>query len=328
MFYPITFEPIYKERVWGGSLLKEKYGRPIPSENTGEAWDISCRKEDMSIVKNGELAGRRFEDVINSNREGYLGKKLTNYDVFPLLVKIIDAKENLSIQVHPDDEYAQKNENVRFGKTEMWYILSAPPDASLILGFNKEIAADEIMNASIDGSIETILQRFPVQKGDLVEIPAGLVHALTAGVMVLEIQQNSDTTYRLYDYGKVGLNNKPRELHAAKAIDVVNIELNMHVQKAVGLRLNELGDGNNITRYITNKHFTVEKYAITQNKIWESADGSRFYIFTCVDGNCVFSAETSDIKLTESESVFLPAAIGEYHIFAHHCELIKSYISE
>ena len=328
MFYPIKFEPIYKEMVWGGTRLREKYGRNIPCEYTGEAWDISCRKDDMSIINNGKWAGRRFDDLINSNREGYLGKKLVNCAGFPLLVKIIDANKNLSIQIHPDDDYAQKNEHVIFGKTEMWYILCAPPNASLIYGLSKEVTSDKIMNAAYDGSIESMLRRFPIKANDVIEIPAGLIHALTAGIMVLEIQQNSDTTYRLYDYCKIGLDNKPRELHIAKAVDVVDIGLNLRVHKAVGIQLNNLGDGTNITRYISNKHFTIEKYTISRNEIRESTDNSRFYIFTCVEGNCVISAETANVTLSMSESVFLPAAISEYSIFAHHCELIKSYVND
>ena len=327
MYYPMKFKPIYKEMVWGGSRLKEKYGRDIPSDKTGEAWDVSCRDDAMSIIVNGEYAGRPFREVLDLDQKGFLGSRLSNYDVFPLLAKIIDANEDLSIQVHPNDDYAQKTENLRFGKTEMWYILYAPPGASLIMGLNKEVTTDEIINAACDGSIEHILKKLPVQESDVIEIPAGLIHALTAGVMVLEIQQNSNTTYRLYDYGKVGLDNKPRELHITKAADVIDIDLNLNVHKAAGSLVCVFGDGNIITRCLTNAHFTIDKYVISSMKINEGSDGSRFSIFTCVDGSCVINTDGGGVDLNTSESVFMPAAIGDYSIFANNCTLIKSYVT-
>ena len=216
---PILFlEPQLKENIWGGSRLGIYYGYPIPSSRTGECWGISAHPNGDTVVREGIFAGKKLSELWQQHRD--LFGNLT-MDQFPLLVKIIDAKEDLSIQVHPDDAYAAVHENGSLGKTECWYILDCPPDAQLVAGHHAR-TKEELEEMVREGRFEELIRKIPIQKGDFIQIDPGTVHAITAGCLILETQQSSDVTYRVYDYNRL-TDGKPRQLHIAQSMDVITV---------------------------------------------------------------------------------------------------------
>ena len=219
--YPLKFKPIYKQVIWGGSRLHDYLGKPAVPEKTGESWEISGVSGDVSVVAEGFLKGNTLEELI----EVYMGDLVGDmvYDAFgtefPILVKFIDANDNLSVQVHPDDEYAAEYHGKK-GKTEMWYIVHAEKDASLISGFNRDVDEKKFMDHLKGGKLAEILNTVAVEKGDVFFLPAKRVHAIGSGIVLAEIQQTSDLTYRIYDWERVGADGKPRELHLDHALEV------------------------------------------------------------------------------------------------------------
>jgi mannose-6-phosphate isomerase len=320
--YPLLFEPIYKEMIWGGRKLSDRYGRRLPSDHTGESWDISFRENEMGRVINGLLAGQSFAAVTGpiggESRAKWLGPRFVNEE-FPLLVKIIDANDNLSVQVHPG--------GAGRGKTEMWYVLDAPEDGKLIIGLKDGITKEafaQAVNENGGQAVEGMLNNLPVKRGDIIYIPAGLIHAITKGVMTAEIQQNSDITYRVYDYGRKGLDGMPRQLHKEEALAVIDFE-NLHKKTATpGIKVN----GTPFTYYIANQYFCVIGYDLDHMTHTEESDPDKFFIFTCVEGNCVIHAGDTATPLAESYSVFIPAALGRFSIESAHCKLLKSFVPE
>lgn len=219
MFYPLALKPCIKDYLWGGTRLKTDFGFACDSEKAAEAWMLACHKDGASTVINGEHAGKTLEQVLALWGESALGEKAAAFPYFPLLIKLIDAHDRLSIQVHPDNAYALKNEG-EFGKTEMWYIVDCEPGAELIYGLNCGVTREEFRRRALDNTLTDICQFVPVHKGDVFFIPAGTLHAIGAGILVAEVQQNSNTTYRVSDYGRLGADGKPRALHVDKAADV------------------------------------------------------------------------------------------------------------
>jgi len=219
--YPLLFYPIYKPYIWGGKNLR-KIGKVIgDNQIVAESWEISDHGEDISVVKNGFLTGKNLHELVETYGEDI--SPTTKNNRFPVIIKYIDANKRLSVQVHPDDNYAMKHENpTEMGKTECWYIMDAPPDAELIMGIKKGVSREDFISMIRENRIEDGLNRLRVKKGDVIFIKTGTVHALLEGIMVCEIQQNSDTTYRLYDWGRVGSDGKSRPLHIKKAIEVIN----------------------------------------------------------------------------------------------------------
>ena len=264
MVQPLLFHPIIKKMVWGY-----------------ESWDISCRPEDMSVVENGAFAGMPFIDVIKKNPDGVLGKGIKR---FPLLVKIIGTHDDLSIQVHPDDEYATKH-GFESGKNEMWYVIETP--GKLIVGL-KDGTTPAILEKDPMGSVNELA----VKPGDIIDIRAGLVHAIVKDTVLAEIQQNSDVTFRLYDYGRLGLDGKPRELHIERAMAVVDF---------CGRIPKKVCDS------VKSPFFTVTRKIVAGNKSGATKPES-FTIYTCVHGSCVVQG----IPLANRRSIFLPAGLGDY----------------
>ncbi len=214
--YPMLLKPALKETLWGGNEIYKTFAKGDGNKKIGESWELSCRDDLKSVIVNGTLAGKTITEVFYENPEAFTGNKS---DKFPWLVKFIDANDDLSVQVHPDNKYAEENGDVS-GKTEMWHILSASPDARLVMGFNKKVSKDELKELAQDGGIVNILNSVEVKKGDTFFIPSGMVHAIGKGIMLIEIQQNSDATYRLYDWQRKDDFGNFRELHIDKASDV------------------------------------------------------------------------------------------------------------
>jgi mannose-6-phosphate isomerase len=308
--YPIKFENIYFEKIWGGRDF-EKFRKNLPDGNIGESWDVACHKSGTSIIANGEFKGMKISELIDLQGYKLLGSKMS-LNKFPLLVKLINAKDKLSVQVHPGDSYAEKLEG-EMGKTEIWYVVEAEEGAELILG-TKECSKEQFINSIKSGQFGKYLNNVSAKKGDVFFIESGLIHAIGAGVIIAEIQQNSDTTYRVYDY------NRGRELHIDKAIEVVNLKLKgdtSHLETIIQ-------DGYNKIVYCRCKHFTLELYNI-ETKLIEKSDEERFYIFTCVDGTGEIIWKNGSSNIVKGESILIPALLGAYEIRGK-MKVLKSYV--
>jgi len=321
MYYPLIFNSVYKEMVWGGVKLREIYSRGTPFSRTGESWDITCRKNEMGIVKNGEFAGMPFISVIKQDPVGIMGEKYKNFDNFPLLIKLIDANDFLSVQVHPDDGYAQKHENYPFGKNEMWYILSAEPNSFLTIGLNDGVTKEMFKKAIADNTVEDCLRKLYVSPHDIINIPAGLIHAIGKGIVLAEIQQNSDITYRVYDYNRVGLDGNKRKLHIEKSLDVIDFSGKLP-NKPVELKPVSENAAACIYECVKNSYFTVDIYEIKEEYA-EISDKECFSVFTCVKGIMTIEYNGGFLRVPCGDSVFIPAALGEYKLTGP-CRALKS----
>lgn len=311
--YAIKFENLYFEKVWGGRDL-ELFRNNLPDGNVGESWDVACHKNGMSVIANGEFKGKRLDELIREKGQELLGTKIDK-TTFPLLVKLINAKESLSVQVHPNDSYAKRVEG-ELGKTEVWYVVEAFEGANLVVGTKAGCTKEQFKKAIEEGELENYMNRIPVRKGDVYFVESGLIHAIGEGVIIAEIQQNSDTTYRVYDY------NRGRELHIQKALDVVNLELNG--ERSIGKKIDY--DSYNKIRYCTCEKFILEMYDI-YDKVRESSDKERFYIFTCVDGEGEIISSGVSESIKKGDSFLIPAALGEYEIKGK-LKILKSYVPD
>ena len=299
--YPLKFENIYFERLWGGRDL-EGLRENLPEGNIGESWDVSCHSAANSIVVNGPLKGKSIKELISLYGEAMVGKSLREKE-FPLLIKLLSPREDLSIQVHPSDMYAKKIEGT-MGKTEAWYVVDAKPGAEIIAGV-KRCSNDDFERAIKDNNLEQYLNRIPVKEGDFFFIESGMVHALCKDAIIAEIQQSSDITYRVYDYGR------PRDLHVKKALEVVNLNL-----RAVNTGHNyyEAEEFDSIKKMLLcrSRYFYIEKYTL-KGILEGKGDENTFYIYTCVSGSGIIrddSGEVLDIK--KGDSMLIPSATKGY----------------
>lgn len=321
--YPIKFENIYFEKVWGGRDF-DSFRDNIPEGQIGESWDITCHPNGIGVVANGELKGKKLDELINELGHALVGTKIST-EKFPLLVKLINSKEKLSVQVHPDDEYARKVEN-DFGKTEAWYIVDTKPGAKIIIG-TKNCNKNIFQKAISEGTVEEFLNVVEVKKGDCFLIKSGLVHSIGEGLIIAEIQENSDITYRVYDYGR------PREIHVEKSLDVINFDLeseNLSNKEVLNF------DGFSKIDFCENEYFGMKKINV-ETEWSDCSDKERFFILTCVSGNgyvviagSTDSSEDSVENILVSEeikmgdSILIPATLGKYTVKGR-IELIKSY---
>lgn len=322
ILYPLKFKPLYKDYIWGGRNL-EALGKLLPATGiVAESWEVSCHKNGSSIIANGEFEGVSLLELLERLGRKLIGNSLPQKDVdkFPLLIKFIDAENNLSVQVHPNDTYANKNENGEYGKNEMWYIISAKPGAKLVYdvipGTTREIFAAAVSENRVESCLKTV----EVFSGDVINIPAGLVHAIGKGIMLAEIQQNSDTTYRVYDYGRVG-----RPLHIEKALEVIDFNSEGRREKYAGLELS-LGKGCSKKIVIANHYFCTEVYNIA-GKVNENADGSKFFIYMFTSGKGSIIWDGGELAVNTGESVLVPAAMGKYSLSGKFTAL-KAYMPD
>jgi len=309
--YPLSFAPVFAERVWGGHLLECFLGCEVEDEPIGEAWIISNHKNGMSYVNHGEYKGKSLKELIDEFPEELLGKEIYNKygKNFPLLVKYIYAKDSLSVQVHPNDEYALKNEGEP-GKTEMWYILDAEEEATLIAGLKKGVTKEIFAKELATGDPARLLSAKEVTRGDSIFIPSGRVHAIQAGLLILEIQQSSDTTYRMFDWNRVGLDGKPRELHVEKSLETTDWQDFEPDVKSVN-------DPNPILAEC--EYFKIEKLMLdgTTDLLTEGA----FVILNAAEGN--FTIDGTD-EVTEGQSRLIPAVLNKISIKGEKSTIIVS----
>lgn len=305
----IFLQPVFQERIWGGTKLKEIFNYSIPSEKTGECWAISAHKNGDCIVLNGKLKGQKLSDVYKNHKELF-----NNYEseVFPLLTKILDANNDLSVQVHPDDIYALKNEN-DLGKTECWYIIDCNKDAEMIFG-HKAKTKEELKLMIENNKWDQLLRKVKIKPGDFFFVPSGTIHALCKNTLVLETQQSSDTTYRVYDYNRIDNSGNLRPLHIKQALDVVTVPHNDYCFVKEITKI----DDSYITTFVKTKYFTVEKWSVSGNI---QRENSTFLLVSVLKGKGTFLDEP-----VQKGDHFIITSINSEIYCQGNMELIVSYI--
>ena len=301
----LKLNPVFKDYLWGGTKLRDEYGFESDLTKLAEGWMLSCHKDGENTIQNGEFAGKTLTEIVKSNPD-FLGENGKKFEYFPILIKLIDAKNDLSVQVHPDNEYAMRVEK-EYGKTECWYVLDCDEGAELIYGFNREITSEEFKEKIADNTFLETVNKVKVKKGDLFFIEAGTLHAIGSGILLAEIQQNSNTTYRVYDYGRVGADGKPRELHVEKAVDVTNCVPPTRSTDPEG----ELVKYDNYsTQLLTEcELFSVKKVTVTD--FFDGvADEKSFVSVLVTDGNGTIDG----MEIKKGDSLFIPANYGAFTI--------------
>lgn len=328
MLYPIKFKPRIKERIWGGqAILKKKAqatARLSKDKLYGESWDLSSVKGDVSVVANGFLKGNNLNEII----EVYMGELVgeDNFEryglEFPLLVKYLDCNDRLSVQVHPDDALAAERHD-SFGKTEAWYVVDCKPGAAIYLGFKDlELTREEYIAAVAESRLEELLNRVEVKPGDVFFIPAGTVHALGAGLEVVEVQQTSDVTYRIYDWDRVDASGKGRELHTALAVDAIDFEADAELLH----RKYDLQRGGAAT-VIESSYFTMTLHDVAERKVLDRAVLDSFIIYIALNGSVRIKADGVEESLEEGEVILIPAEVSEVEIEGS-AKIMEVYIAK
>lgn len=309
-YYPMKLSAPLKDYIWGGNKLKDEYGKKTDLPKVAESWELSCHKDGESLIVNGAYEGKTLNAFIAENGKAVLGSDCENFEYFPILIKLIDAKDNLSVQVHPNNEYAMRVEG-EYGKTEMWYIVDCEPGAKLLYGFEKEISKEEFASRIADNTLLDVTKAVEVKKGDVFFIEAGTLHAIGSGILICEIQQNSNTTYRIYDYGRVGNDGKPRQLHVEKAKDVTVLAPATRDWKPMGEPVTKAGAVD--TLLATCEYFTVHEVKL-DGVLEENADEKSFICYTCLEGEAVIRTADAETPIAKGESVFIPAGMGAYTV--------------
>ncbi|MDN3672042.1 mannose-6-phosphate isomerase [Flavobacterium branchiarum] len=317
--YPLQFEPILKDRIWGGEKLKTVLNKPITSKITGESWELSTVEGDVSVVANGSLKGKALTDIIEESPSEILGTKVYERfgKQFPLLFKYLDAREDLSIQVHPNDELAKERHN-SFGKTEMWYIMQADADARIIVGFKEDSSKEEYLENLNNNSLVSILDDVKVKSGDVFFLETGTVHAIGAGLVVAEIQQTSDITYRLYDFDRIDAQGNKRELHVDLALDAINYN-KVDTYKKYDKKSNESNVVVDCSYFTTN--FIPLDGQVEVNKNSES-----FTVYMCVEGSFDIEYNGEKVFYIKGDTVLIPAAMNAF-ILNGKASILEIYIS-
>ena len=306
----LSLYPTLKETIWGGRTLIEDYGFETDGDNAAEAWLLSCHKDGPSFVIGGEYNGKTLAEVIEAEGREILGTNNRDIRDFPVLIKIIDARDKLSVQVHPDDDYAYKYENEN-GKTEAWYVLKCEEGASLIYGVNHDMAREEFAAAIENGTLLDDVNVVPVKPGDVVFIPSGMLHAIGEGILLAEVQQSSNSTYRVFDYMRRDKNGNLRELHVKKAVDVMNLSVT-DVNFAAEGAPEKTGDA--VKTYLTGcQYFKMTKLQL-DGAYTDTADETSFVSLLVLEGEGKITSADGEIALKKGSSIFIPALKGEYTV--------------
>ncbi|MDY4969496.1 MAG: type I phosphomannose isomerase catalytic subunit, partial [Lachnospiraceae bacterium] len=312
----LKLKPACKDYLWGGHRLAEEYGIEYDGDILAESWELSCHPDGPSTIVNGPFAGLTLEEYIEKEGKQVLGNHCRRFRDFPILIKFIDAKQNLSIQVHPDNKYALKNEG-QYGKTEMWYIMDAKEGAFLYYGFKKEISKEEFAKRIEEDTLLEVLNAVPVHKGDVLFIESGTIHAIGENILIAEIQQNSNVTYRVYDYGRVGKDGKKRDLHIEKALAVTN-------------RVPIVKSGSSYPHVADCDYFTVDKLNLDgcmMKKMEGTVTDDSFVSILMLDGEGTITCGDETVSYKKGDSLFLPAGSGSYTI-AGSCDALVTSIRE
>lgn len=306
---PFLLKPVGKDYLWGGRRLNDDFSKDIPLQPLAETWECSTHPDGPSVVASGEFKGLSLAEVLRLQPE-LLGRHYAGLGELPILIKLIDAKKDLSVQVHPDDEYAFKYEQGQRGKTEMWYVLDASRDAQLVYGFSHDIDRAALEKSLLDGTVEKYLQKVPVHSDDIFFIKPGTVHAIGAGALIAEIQESSNLTYRLFDYNRVDKNGKKRELHIEKALAVVNMQGSARPKQP--LRVLKYRRGYAAEMLCCCKYFQVERVLVNTERCRELAsfqsNSDSFQVLLCTNGCGIMTFGDGEVlQLFRGDCVFLPA---------------------
>lgn len=320
ILYPLKFQPILKDKIWGGQKLNQILNKQSDLPNIGESWEISDVEGDTSVVMNGLLQGQTLKQLVQTYKEALVGQK--NFEVFgekfPLLIKFIDAKEDLSIQLHPNDELAAKRHN-SFGKTEMWYVMQADDDANLIVGFNQKVTPELYLQHLKNKTLTKILNFDKVTSGDTYFIEVGRVHAIGAGVMLAEIQQTSDITYRVYDWDRVDDQGNERELHNDLALDAIGFDMEDDFRVAYDKLPNQSN------KMVSCPYFTTNYLQLNATIQKENTHDS-FMIYICVEGEAEIKTDDFSEKVIKGETILVPASITSFQISSKNATLLEVYV--
>lgn len=301
--YPLKFQPILKPMIWGGSEIAPFKNIKTEHDNIGESWEISGVEGNVSVVAEGDLAGKTLNDILREAKEALVGKKVYEKfgDTFPLLIKFIDAKSDLSIQVHPDDVMGMARHN-SFGKTEMWYVVNSTPDAFLYTGFERELTPDKYEETVDDNTFTDYLKKFEVKPGDVFFLPAGRVHAIGSGCFVAEIQQTSNVTYRIYDYDRTDVDGNKRELHTELAKDAIDFTVRDNY------KTDYTSEVNSPVELVTCEYFTTNLLDIDVAMSRNYSNRDSFTIYICMEGHCTLTDDKGNsIIINKGESALIPA---------------------
>jgi len=321
--YPLKFKTIFKDKIWGGQKIKTYLHKDFGDlPNCGETWEISGVKSDVSVVANGPLAGERLDQLLEKYKGGLVGEKVYKHfgNIFPLLVKFIDANEDLSIQVHPNDELAKKRHN-SFGKTEMWYVIEADPGSTLIAGFNKELTEQEYLDKFNSGHLTDILNKEDIKAGDVFFLPAGRVHTIGKGLLIAEIQQTSDITYRIYDFDRVDDKGNKRELHVEEALAAIDYKHHPEYKTKYQPQENET------VELVTCPYFTTNLLDFTESTEKDYSALDSFVIYVCLEGAFEVKYDGSAYPVKMGDCILLPKSIDKVQLeTVEGFKILESYI--
>lgn len=317
MLYPMQMTPCYKQTLWGGKRLRTDYHKPDAPTVTAESWELAGHPDGSSRVAEGPLAGKTLAEL---DRESFWGTRCPE-EGFPILVKLIDAQKDLSIQVHPSERTALAEQGEQ-GKAEMWYIVDCVPQSYIYFGFSRKVTREEFLSRARDGSICQILNRVPVARGDVFYILPGTIHAIGAGVLVAEVQQSSNTTFRVYDYGRKGADGQPRALHLERAAEVVSYEpiVPQECRANSGVSFPEF----TMAEMFSCRYFRAHRLDVRRS-VELRCDGRSFQHLLCVEGSGAIQVDGADWPFVRGDSYFLPAALGEYKIQGK-CRMLLSHV--
>lgn len=307
--YPMKLQPAFKDYLWGGNRLVTEFDKQSPYEKTAESWELSCHPDGLSVIANGDFKGKTLQEYIASHPQA-LGRNCIDPTHFPVLIKLIDACDRLSIQVHPDNDYARRVEG-EDGKTEMWYIIDCDEGAELLYGFEHPITKEEFEQSIKNNTLLDLVKHVPVHPGDVFFIPSGTLHAIGKGILIAEIQQNSNTTYRVYDYNRLGTDGNPRPLHVEKAVDVTHLTVAPNAGKPQGTPEQKTG-------YISTLLSSCDYFQVTRLDIQQSAEliarNDSFHAIQILDAPASLEWNGISLSLKKGDTVFLPAGTGTYRI--------------
>lgn len=310
-WYPLHLRPTLHTRVWGGRRLADELGKHLPTDDPyGESWEL----HDSATVTNGPFAGQTLGDLLKHDSAGLIGTYFDPSEGFPLLAKLLDADDWLSVQVHPDDAQARALEGQPRGKTEAWVLLAAQPGARLVIGVKPGVSRVQMADAIRANTLEDHLLYAKVQRGDVLYMPAGTIHAIGPGTLIYEIQQSSDTTYRLYDWGRVGLDGKPRQLHIEKGVQVANVEQTPVITRA---------QASDAAPIIAGEYFLTYWHRLNSGTMTLDTTRREFHALTCIAGSAKIKGGGQSVGLAKGETALIPAGLGVYHL-SGRCEVLRS----
>ncbi len=322
LLYPLKFYSILKERIWGGDKLTTLLNKNCSSTTCGESWEISAVPNDVSVVKEGNLADKALDELIQTFRSELVGNKVYEKfgNTFPLLIKFLDAQQDLSIQLHPDDGLAQKRHN-SFGKTEMWYVMQADKGASVRSGFNRQINQQTYLEHLHTKKLDEILNIIPVQSDDVIFLPAGRVHSIGKGLLIAEIQQTSDVTYRIYDFDRVDNQGNKRQLHTEEALEAIDYRHYSDYKTKYTKQTNQ------VTGLVSCPYFTTNRLHFAQPVTRKYQHIDSFVVYICLEGSFKINFPQGSVAVTKGDSILLPAAIKEVTLHPNgESKLIETYV--